>query len=90
MLMNIIFWVVFGALVGWIASIIMSRNSSQGAIGNIVVGIIGALLGGAVSRALGGPDVTGFNLPSLIVAIIGAVVLLFLVGLFTSRNHTTV
>jgi len=92
MLMNIIFWVVFGALVGWIASIIMSRNSQQGAIGNIVVGIIGALLGGAVSRALGGPDVTGFNLPSLIVAILGAVVLLFLVGLFTSRrnNHTTI
>lgn len=89
MVMNIIVWIIFGALVGWIASIIMRTNAEQGALANIVVGIIGAFIGGAVSRALGGPDVSGFNLSSLIVAIVGAVVLLFFVRMFTRRGTST-
>ena len=79
--MNIILWIIFGAIAGWIASIIMGRNAQMGALANIVVGIIGALIGGFIMNAFGAPGVTGFNLTSLIVAIIGAVVLLFLVGL---------
>jgi uncharacterized membrane protein YeaQ/YmgE (transglycosylase-associated protein family) len=54
----------------------------MGAGANIVVGIIGAIIGGLLMNALGGPGVTGFNLYSILVAIGGAVVLLFLVGLF--------
>lgn len=61
---------------------IMGKNKQMGAIANIIVGIIGALLGGWLMSLFGGQGVTGFNLPSLIVAIIGAVVLLFVVGLF--------
>jgi uncharacterized membrane protein YeaQ/YmgE (transglycosylase-associated protein family) len=79
--MNFILWIVFGALAGWIASMIMGANARMGALANIVVGIVGAIIGGLIMNAFGAQGVTGFNLPSMLVAIIGAVVLLFLVGL---------
>ncbi len=82
MLTNLIFWILLGALAGWIASMIMGRNAQMGALANIVVGIIGALIGGFIMNSLGGPGVTGFNLYSILVAIGGAVVLLLIVGLF--------
>lgn len=77
MVIDIIAWIIFGALAGWIASIIMGTNAQQGALGNIVVGIIGAFIGGFIVRLLGG-DVSGFSFGSLLVAVLGAVVLLFL------------
>jgi uncharacterized membrane protein YeaQ/YmgE (transglycosylase-associated protein family) len=81
--MNFIVWIIFGALAGWIASIIMGRNAQMGALANIIVGIIGAFLGGWIMTTFfGAQGVTGFNLPSMLVAILGAVVLLFIVGLF--------
>ena len=83
--MGIIGWIVLGALAGWIASIIMGRNDRMGCITNIVVGIIGAFLGGWIFSLFGSTGVTGFNLWSFLVAIVGAVVLLAIVGLFTRR-----
>ena len=80
MLINIIIWILFGALAGWIASIIMKRDAQMGAIANIVVGIIGAFVGGFLMNLFGAAGVTGFNVYSLFVAILGAVVLLFVVG----------
>jgi uncharacterized membrane protein YeaQ/YmgE (transglycosylase-associated protein family) len=80
--MNIILWIIFGALAGWLASIIMKTNAQMGALANIIVGIVGALIGGFIMDALGTQGITGFNLPSLLVAIGGAIVLLFLVRLF--------
>ena len=80
--MNIFIWIIFGAIAGWIASIIMRRNKKMGAIANIVVGIVGAFIGGYIMDYFGTEGVTGFNLNSLLVAIGGAVVLLFIVGLF--------
>jgi uncharacterized membrane protein YeaQ/YmgE (transglycosylase-associated protein family) len=80
--MNIFIWIIFGAIAGWIASIIMRRNKKMGAIANIVVGIVGAFIGGYIMDYFGAEGVTGFNLNSLLVAIGGAVVLLFIVGLF--------
>lgn len=74
--MGIILWIIFGALAGWIASLIMNTNAEQGALMNIVVGIVGAVIGGFLMRTLGGSGVSGFNLSSLIVAVLGAVVLL--------------
>ena len=74
--MGIIAWIIFGALAGWIASIIMGTNEQQGAFANIVVGVVGAMIGGFLSRVIGGSGVTGFNLGSLLIAILGAVVLL--------------
>lgn len=77
--MGIILWIVFGALAGWLASIIMKTDAQQGALMNIVVGIIGALVGGFIMNLLGQSGVSGFNIYSLLVAIGGAIVLLAIV-----------
>lgn len=86
--MNILAWIIFGAIAGWIASLIMGTNDEQGGVGNIIVGIIGAFIGGALFHQFGSSGVTGFNLGSLVVAIIGAVILLFIVRLFSHRRVT--
>ena len=72
--MGIILWIVFGALAGWIASMIMNTDAQQGALGNIAVGIVGAMVGGFLMSFFGNTGVTGFNLYSLLVAVLGAVV----------------
>lgn len=82
MLLDIILWIVLGALAGWIASMIMGRDAQMGALANILVGIVGAVIGGLVMNLFGAAGVTGFNIYSLLVAILGAVVLLFIVGQF--------
>jgi uncharacterized membrane protein YeaQ/YmgE (transglycosylase-associated protein family) len=85
--MNWLVWIIFGALAGWIASIIMGKNKRMGAIANIIVGIVGAFIGGYIMEFFGASGVTGFNPYSLFVAILGAVVLLWVVGLFTRRRR---
>jgi len=80
MLTNIIVWIIIGGLAGWIASMIMGRDNQMGALANIVVGIIGAFIGGFLMNLLGAQGTTGFNVWSLLVAILGAVVLLAIVG----------
>ena len=80
MLVNIILWIILGAAAGWIASIIMKRDAQMGALANIIVGIVGAVLGGFLFNTLGLAGDTGFNRWTLYVAIIGSVVLLFLIG----------
>jgi uncharacterized membrane protein YeaQ/YmgE (transglycosylase-associated protein family) len=89
--MGIIAWLVFGAIVGWIASIIMGTNAQQGCLLNIIVGIVGAMLGGFLADVIGigQPGFAFFDLGSWIVAILGAVLLLFLVGLFTGGRRRT-
>lgn len=77
--MGIILWIVLGALAGWIASMVMRTNAEQGIVLDIVVGVVGALIGGFVMSLFGGSGVTGFNLYSLIVAVLGAVLLLWIV-----------
>lgn len=74
--MNILLWIVFGAIAGWIASAIM--GSGGGAVADVVLGIIGAVVGGFVMNILGAPGVSGLNLYSLVVAIIGAVILIYI------------
>lgn len=86
--MGIIVWIIFGALVGWIASIIMKTNQDQGAILNIVVGIVGALLGGLVANMLGMEGITGFNLSSFLIALGGAIILLGIVQFFFRTGNT--
>lgn len=76
--MNIILWLIFGGLVGWIASMVMKTNSEQGTLMDIVLGIVGAVVGGLVMNFFGEPGVTGFNIYSFIVAIIGACAVIFL------------
>ena len=76
--MGIILWIIFGALAGWIASVIMKNDFEQGTIKDIFMGIIGAIVGGFIMNLLGQSGVTGFNLYSLAVAVIGAVVIIFI------------
>jgi uncharacterized membrane protein YeaQ/YmgE (transglycosylase-associated protein family) len=83
--MGIIGWIVLGALAGWLASIVTKRNDQMGCLTNIAVGIVGAFIGGFVMSLLGGSGVTGFNLYSLLVAFLGAVILLFILGLVRGR-----
>ena len=77
--MGIILWIIFGALVGWIASIIMETDAQQGVMLNIIVGIIGAVVGGWLMSFFGEGGVSGFNLYSFLVALVGAVVLIAIV-----------
>lgn len=79
MLLDIVLWILFGALAGWIASLIMKTDAQMGAGANIVVGILGAFIGGFVVRLFTGIAVGGFNLVSLVVAILGAIILLAIV-----------
>ena len=77
--MNIILWIIFGALAGWIASLVMKTNREQGFVLDLVVGVVGAFVGGLIFSLFGAQGVTGFNFPSLLVAILGAIVLLWIV-----------
>jgi uncharacterized membrane protein YeaQ/YmgE (transglycosylase-associated protein family) len=77
--MGIILWIIFGGLVGWVASLIMKTDSSQGPFLNIVVGIVGGLIGGAIMSWLGAYPMNGFNLYSFVVALLGAIVLIGIV-----------
>lgn len=86
--MTIIGWVVLGALAGWLASLVTGRNEQMGCLSNIIVGIVGGLLGGWLMSMFGVQGVTGFNIPSLLVAIVGAVVLLFIWNAIAGRRRT--
>jgi uncharacterized membrane protein YeaQ/YmgE (transglycosylase-associated protein family) len=72
--MGIILWVVFGALVGWITSVIMKTDANQRLGMDIFLGIVGAVVGGFVMQFFGQAGVTGFNLYSLVVAVIGSII----------------
>ena len=92
---NLVIWIIVGGLAGWLASVVV-RGGGLGLLGDIAVGIIGAFLGGLVlSHVLPGVyaftgGFTGFSLGSLIIAFIGAVILLLVVRLFTARRlHST-
>jgi uncharacterized membrane protein YeaQ/YmgE (transglycosylase-associated protein family) len=74
---NIIVWIIVGAIAGWLASIVMRTNRSQGLLEDIIVGIVGGFIGGLVLDLLDvGGGVTGLNVGSILTAFIGAVILL--------------
>ena len=84
--MSICGWLILGGLAGWIASMITGRKDQQGCLMNIIVGIVGAAIGGALVGLIGGGGIMGFNLWSLIVATGGAVILLAVVNAFTRKK----
>lgn len=84
--MGILSWIILGGIAGWLASIVMKRNDQMGCITNIIAGVVGASVGGWIFSYFGGASVTGFNLPSLIVAFVGAVVVLGVVNLLFGRK----
>ena len=78
--MGILGWIILGALAGWIASAL--TGSGKGCLMDIVIGIVGALIGGFLFSLIGGAPVTGLNLWSLFVAVVGAVILILVVRAF--------
>jgi uncharacterized membrane protein YeaQ/YmgE (transglycosylase-associated protein family) len=86
--MGIIAWIVFGGLAGWVASMIAGTNERQGCLLNIIVGIVGAMIGGFLMSVLRGgePFEVSFDLPSFLVAVVGAVILLGALRLLTGRR----
>lgn len=83
--MGILLWIIFGALAGWIASVIMKTNSRQGTLTDIVLGIVGAIVGGFLMGMVGQAGVSGFNLYSMVVAVLGAIVIIYLGRALRSR-----
>jgi len=84
--MSLLGWIVLGLIAGWIGSLIVD-NGGRGPLLDIVLGIVGALVGGFIFDALGGVPITGFNLYSLVVAVIGSVVVLVLYHAVTGRRR---
>jgi uncharacterized membrane protein YeaQ/YmgE (transglycosylase-associated protein family) len=84
--MGIISWIVFGALAGWVASLLAGTNQRQGCLLNIIVGVAGAFIGGLLMEFLTGRGVHFvFNLRSFVVAVIGAVLFLAVTGMARRR-----
>jgi uncharacterized membrane protein YeaQ/YmgE (transglycosylase-associated protein family) len=84
--MNLIIMLVVGGVLGWLASIVMRRDAQQGILLNIVVGVVGAVLAGfLVTPLIGGAPITSgaFDIRSLLASLLGAIILLGLVNLFT-------
>ena len=76
--MSWIIWIILGLIAGIIAKLLMPGRDPGGFIITIILGIVGALVGGFISVKLGFGDVTGFNLPSVIIAVLGSMLLLFI------------
>jgi uncharacterized membrane protein YeaQ/YmgE (transglycosylase-associated protein family) len=86
MLWTIVTWIVLGALAGWIASAITGTGARVNGWMNVVVGIIGAFIGGLVLQLLGGTAPSGFNVATLLTAVLGAVILLGLMRAFGRQS----
>ena len=80
MMINLILWLLFGALIGWLASLVMGTNEQQGSLLNIIVGIVGAAIAGLL---FGANTINSgvFSLPALLVSFVGALILLGVVNL---------
>ena len=76
--MSLLGWIVIGGLAGWVASKFMNTDKDQGIFANIIVGVIGAFIGGFAMNLLGGQGLTGFSIWSFVVALLGSVILLWI------------
>jgi uncharacterized membrane protein YeaQ/YmgE (transglycosylase-associated protein family) len=87
--MSFILWIIVGGILGWLASIVMKTNDQQGIILNVIVGIVGAFLGGLLLAPLFGTGTINrgdFSIGSLLVSFLGAIILLAVVNLFRRRR----
>jgi uncharacterized membrane protein YeaQ/YmgE (transglycosylase-associated protein family) len=83
--MGILSWIIVGLIAGWLAGLVM-KGGGYGILGDIILGIIGALVGGFLAGAIFGVGITGFNIETLIVAFLGAVVVVALVRALPGRS----
>lgn len=84
--MGIISWIIMGGLAGWIASKITGHDASMGVFANVIVGVVGAVVGGLIMSLIGKTGVDGFNIGSFLVALGGAVLLLAIFKGFRKKN----
>ena len=88
--MTFLLWLIVGGILGWLASIVMKRNDQMGMFLNVIVGIVGAFLGGLLLAPLFGTGTinqSDFSIGSLFVSFLGAVILLAIVNFFRGRRH---
>jgi uncharacterized membrane protein YeaQ/YmgE (transglycosylase-associated protein family) len=88
--MTFLLWIIVGGILGWLASIVMKTNDQQGLILNVIVGIVGAFLGGLLLAPLFGTGTinqSDFSVGSLLVSFLGAIILLAIVNFFRRRRH---
>jgi len=83
---GILAWIIIGAVAGWLASIAVGRNRSMGFFANLIVGVLGGIIGGFVMNLFGDVGLTGFSIRSLLVAFGGAVLLLLITNWFSGRR----
>jgi uncharacterized membrane protein YeaQ/YmgE (transglycosylase-associated protein family) len=85
---EILSWIIVGGIAGWLASMVMGTNERQGCIMDIILGIVGALVGGFLLSAIGmGGDMSGINIGSIITAFIGAVIVIFIWRAISGRSR---
>jgi uncharacterized membrane protein YeaQ/YmgE (transglycosylase-associated protein family) len=84
--MGPISWIIFGALAGWVASLLTGTNDRQGCLANVVIGIVGAFIGGLLFGLLGGDVEWGWNLGAFGVAVVGSAVLILGLNVLRGRN----
>lgn len=84
--MSIVIWIILGLVAGWLASALMGRQGSI--LSDILFGILGAIVGGFLSSAIFGWDVTGFNLSSVIISVVGAMIVIAIYRALTGRSAT--
>ena len=85
--MGILSWIIVGGIAGWLASMVVGTDQRMGIIANIVVGIIGAFIGGFIMNYFGYGSVTGLDFWSIFVAFVGSVVLLFVISIFSRKSR---
>jgi len=85
--MSILAWIIVGILAGWLAKKVIPGEGPGGVLGDLVIGVVGALVGGWIFNYYGHPGATGLNIGSIIVAFVGAVIVLWLMRLVTGTRH---
>lgn len=84
--MYILLWILFGGLIGWLASVLTHNDNRMGIVANIIVGLLGAVIGGLIGEALGLGSVTAFTWEGTLLSIFGAVILLAILNLANKRR----
>lgn len=84
--MYIVVWLLFGGFIGWVASVLTRDNFRMGLLANIIVGLVGAFIGGILTQLLGIASVNVFSWQGFVFSVLGAVILLILINLFNRRR----
>jgi uncharacterized membrane protein YeaQ/YmgE (transglycosylase-associated protein family) len=88
--MSILAWLIVGIIAGWLAKMVIPGEAPRGVLGDLVTGVVGAIAGGWIFNYFGHPGATGVNVGSIIVAFIGAVVVLWVMRQLTGTRHARV